>query len=180
MSTARISSGPVLYCFGVWFSAARGVLTDAALALLNSTADPYLWTTFRNVVDSYAARAAGETVDPDESAFVQSVLDVHAWPAAADVLRRQLARDPYYLRRLMNQDRWAPGPDSQQSPLAGFWLCPWEEELPPPHRSSTPSVPSIPQPAHSKHPFNATGLLSPNLSGFEIRSTALHDDRGRT
>ena len=112
----------VLATFGVWLSVARGLLGDAALDLLARAAPEYLWLPLRNVLEGFTAAASGDAISAEEHALTHLILSVHCWPAAGDVLRRQLQRDPYYLRRVINAERWAPGPDGQQCILAGLWL----------------------------------------------------------
>ena len=107
---------------GMWFSVAKGLISNDGLQLLRDVASEYLWCPLRDVLEAYFTLGSAPGVHADEEEFIASLLRAHGWPAAAEALSAALRKDPFYLRRVANGDVWPPGPKGQQSVLAGFWL----------------------------------------------------------
>ena len=112
----------VLGCLGLWLSVLGGTLGDDALHILSGAAPEYLWRTLRDMYLAFADLASSPTVGPEETAFVEELLNVHRWPEAAAALRRALAKNPFAVRRIVNGAKWAPRPDGLEHPIAGFWF----------------------------------------------------------
>lgn len=65
---------------------ARGLLSDAALSLLDAEAPMFLWRPLQDVMANCVVLMSGDTISAEEDDLLQRLLRAHCWRAAADSL----------------------------------------------------------------------------------------------